>query len=52
MNSKHRREYTEKNFKKNGTKTQNQWAKSRFPTTIEEPSKNKSGVMAEEQGWT
>lgn len=51
MKGKNKREFTEENYLKNGTKTQNQYAKSSFNTTIEEPALNESGIMAKKKGF-
>ena len=46
-----KREYSKENFLKNGTKTQGQFAKSSFNTTIEEPGINESGLEAKKRGF-
>ena len=46
-----KRDYTKDNFLRNGTKTQYQYAKSSFNTTIEEPALNESGVEAKKRGF-
>lgn len=51
MDSKNQREYTKENYLKNGTKTQNQWAKNSLNTTIEEPGINESGIEAKKKGF-
>lgn len=43
--------YTEKTYLRNGNKSQGQYAKSSFNTTIEEPALNKSGVEAKKKGF-
>lgn len=39
------RNYSKENVLRNGTKTQGQYAKSSFNTTIEKPGINESGLM-------
>ena len=51
MDSINKREYTQKQYKRNGTKSQGQYAKNSFNTTIEEPELNESGKMAKEKGF-
>lgn len=51
MKNNNRRDYTKENFLRNGTKTQNQYAKNSFNTTIEEPELNQSGVEAKKRGF-
>lgn len=51
MQNNNNRDYSKQFYKRNGSKTQNQYAKSSFNTTIEEPAKNKSGITAEERGF-
>lgn len=51
MDSKNQREYTKENYLKNGTKTQNQWAKNSLNTTIEQPGINESGLEAKKKGF-
>ncbi|WP_164917255.1 hypothetical protein [Clostridium sp. JN-9] len=51
MNKKDHREYNKENSLKNGTKTQNQWAKNKLNTTVEEPGTNESGIEARKKGW-
>lgn len=51
MKNNNYRDYSEKNYLRNGTKTQNQYAKSSFNTSIEEPELNKSGVEAKKKGF-
>lgn len=50
-NCQEKKEYTKENYLKNGTKTQNQWAKNKLNTTVEEPGTNKSGIEAKKNGW-
>ncbi|GAA0126714.1 MULTISPECIES: hypothetical protein [Clostridium] len=51
MKTKNRKEYSEENYLKNGNKTQNQFAKNSFNTTIEEPGTNESGIIAKKKGF-
>lgn len=46
-----KKEYTKENFLANGTKTQNQWAKNKLNTTLEEPGINESGKEAKKKGY-
>ena len=43
--------YSKSNYLKNGFKTQNQYAKNSFNTSIEEPGINESGIEAKEKGF-
>ena len=51
MNNNNKRNYSKDNYLRNSTKTQNQYAKSSFNTTIEEPALNESGVEAKKRGF-
>lgn len=51
MNTKNRKSYIKENFLANGNKTQNQWAKNKLNTTIEEPGINESGIEAKKKGF-
>lgn len=53
MKYENERQYTEENYLRNGTKTrnQNQWAKNRLNTSIEEPGINESGIEAKKKGF-
>lgn len=51
MQNNNKRDYDKKNFLRNGSKTQNQYAKSSFNTTIEEPGINESGIDAKKRGF-
>lgn len=51
MKNNNRRDYTKENYLRNGTKTQNQYGKSSFNTTIEEPALNESGIEAKKRGF-
>lgn len=52
MKKHDKKEYIKENYKKNGFKTQDQWAKNRYNTTIEEPGINESGEEAKRKGWS
>lgn len=51
MKNNNKRDYTKSNYLRNGTKTQNQYSKSSFNTSIEEPGINESGVEAKKRGF-
>lgn len=51
MKNNNKRGYTKSNYLRNGTKTQNQYAKSSFNTSIEEPGINESGAEAKKRGF-
>ncbi len=51
MKNNNKRDYTKSNYLRNGTKTQNQYAKSSFNTSIEEPGINESGAEAKKRGF-
>ncbi len=51
MDSKNHKDFSKKNYLKNGHKTQNQKAKNSFNTTIEEPAMNESGLEAKKRGF-
>ncbi|WP_170272246.1 hypothetical protein [Clostridium tarantellae] len=51
MKSESKKTYSKENYLKNGSKTQNQWAKNSFNTTIEQPGINKSGIEAKKKGF-
>ncbi|SHE32453.1 hypothetical protein [Clostridium fallax] len=51
MKYRNKKEYSKDNYLKNGTKTQNQYAKSSFNTTVEEPGINESGIIAKKKGF-
>jgi len=46
-----KREYTKENYLHNGSKSQGQYAKNSFNTTIKEPGMNKSGIVAKKNGY-
>lgn len=51
MKKNHKKEWTKENYLANGNKTQNQWAKNRLVTTVEEPGINESGIEAKKKGY-
>ena len=51
MDSENKKYFTKENYLKNGSKTQNQWAKNKLNTTIEEPALNESGIEAKKKGF-
>lgn len=51
MKTQNKREYSEKNYLKNGTKTQKDWSKNKIVTTLQEPGTNQSGIDAKKNGW-
>ncbi|MCI1577737.1 MAG: hypothetical protein LKH93_09165 [Clostridium beijerinckii] len=50
-NNNNNKDYSESNFLRNGNKTQNQYAKSSYNTTIKKPGRNESGIEAEKRGF-
>ncbi|MEG0295361.1 MAG: hypothetical protein RR620_01505 [Clostridium sp.] len=51
MDNNNHRDYSKTNFLRNGTKSEGQYAKSSFNTTIEEPALNESGLDAKKRGF-
>lgn len=51
MKKHEKREWNKENYLANGNKTQNQWAKNRLNTTMEEPGTNESGIEAKKKGF-
>lgn len=51
MDSQNKRVFSKENYLKNGVKTQNQFAKSSFYTSTEEPALNESGIEAKKNGF-
>ncbi|SHH70323.1 hypothetical protein SAMN02745196_01110 [Clostridium collagenovorans DSM 3089] len=51
MKSKQKREFSKENYLANGFKSQHQYAKNSFNTTIEEPGINESGIEAKKKGF-
>ena len=51
MDTQNHREYDKKNYLKNGNKSQGQYSKSSFNTTLEKPGINESGLEAKKKGF-
>jgi len=51
MKNDNRKTYSKENILRNGTKTQNQYAKNQHNFSTEEPGINESGVEAKKRGF-
>lgn len=51
LENNNKRDYTKENYLRNGTKTQNQYAKNSINNLVEEPALNKSGEEAKRRGF-
>lgn len=51
LENNNKRDYTKENYLRNGTKTQNQYAKNSINNLVEEPALNKSGKEAKRRGF-
>ena len=51
MKNDNKRTYSKENALRNGTKTQNQWAKNHLSQTIEQQGENDSSVEAKKRGF-
>ena len=51
MQNNNKRDYSKENFLRNGNKTQGQYGKSSFNTTIEKPGMNESALDAKKRGF-
>lgn len=51
MENNNNRDYSKKSYLRNGNKSQGQYSKSSFNTTIENPGINESGVEAKKRGF-
>lgn len=51
MKNNNYRDYSKKSSLRNGNKTQGQYGKSSFNTTIEQPGINESGAEAKKRGF-
>ncbi|CDH90665.1 conserved hypothetical protein [Clostridium botulinum B str. Eklund 17B (NRP)] len=51
LKNDNKKTFNKDNVLRNGTKSQNQYAKSSFNTTIEEPALNESGIEAKKRGF-
>jgi hypothetical protein len=51
MKYKNQKTHSKENYLANGSKSQDQWAKNKLNTTIEEPGINESGIEAKKKGF-
>ena len=51
LNNNNNRDYDKKNYLRNGVKSQGQYGKSSFNTTVEKPGINESGAEAKKRGF-
>ncbi|MGM9935196.1 hypothetical protein [uncultured Clostridium sp.] len=51
MQNNNKLDYSKENYLRNGNKSQGQYAKSSFNTSVEEPGINESGVRAKKRGF-
>lgn len=51
MKNDNKKNFNKDNFLRNGSKSQNQYAKNSFNTTMEEPCLNESGIEAKKRGF-
>lgn len=51
LQNNNRRDFSKSNGLRNGSKTQGQYGKSSFNTTIEQPKINESGMEAKKRGF-
>lgn len=51
MQNNNRKDYSKENFLKNGNKSQGQYSKNSFNTSIEQPGTNESGIEAKKRGF-
>lgn len=51
MENNNKKDFSRKEFLRNGNKSQGQYGKSSFNTTIETPGRNESGVEAKKRGF-
>ncbi|WP_202117432.1 hypothetical protein [Clostridium chromiireducens] len=51
MDNNNNKDYSKSNYLRNGNKTQGQYGKSSFNTTIERPGRNESGLEAKRRGF-
>ena len=51
MKNNNSRDYSKKSYLRNGSKTQGQYSKSSYNTTIEAPGINESGAEAKKRGF-
>lgn len=51
MQNNNNKDFSKKEFLRNGNKDQGQYGKSSFNTTIKRPGRNESGIEAEKRGF-
>lgn len=51
MDNNNNKDYSKSNYLRNGNKTQGQYGKSSYNTTIKKPGINESGLEAEKRGF-
>lgn len=51
MDNNNNKDYSKSNYLRNGNKTQGQYGKSSYNTTIKRPGINESGLEAERRGF-
>lgn len=51
MKNDNKRTYSKENYLRNGTNTQNQYAKNSFNNNVQEPALNESGEEAKRRGF-
>lgn len=51
MENNDKKDFSKSNYLRNGNKTQNQYGKSSFNTSIEKPGINESGIEAKKRGF-
>ena len=51
MENNNKKDHTKSNYLRNGSKSQGQYGKSSFNTTIEQPGINESGIEAKKRGF-
>ena len=51
MKNDNKRTYSKENYLRNGTKTENQYAKNSFNNNVQEPALNESGEEAKRRGF-
>ena len=51
MDNNNNKDFDKKNYLRNGSKSQGQYAKNSFNTSVEEPGINESGIEAKKRGF-
>ena len=51
LDNNNNRDYNKKDYLRNGVKSQGQYGKSSFNTTVEKPGINESGAEAKKRGF-